>query len=101
MTFYQELRNFFLKTDPGRVRLAKKIAATYSSKAERRAVMNRLREVYAMGGPEKLEVKPKAVQEQKVEAPAENLVQEEIVDEVTEVVEENNEETQEETQGEA
>jgi hypothetical protein len=50
-TFYQELRAFFMKYDPSRVRLSGQIAATYKSKSGQAQVMKRLREVYAGGGP--------------------------------------------------
>lgn len=50
-TFYQELRAFFMKYDPSRIRLSEKIAATYKIKAHQNEAMKRLREVYAGGGP--------------------------------------------------
>jgi hypothetical protein len=50
-TFYQELRAFFMKYDPSRIRLSGQIAATYKVKAHQKEVMKRLKEVYAGGGP--------------------------------------------------
>jgi hypothetical protein len=50
-TFYQELRTFFMKYDPSRIRLSGKIAATYKVRAHQNEVMKRLKVVYAGGGP--------------------------------------------------
>ncbi|CAG5081924.1 hypothetical protein [Parvicella tangerina] len=55
MTFYEELRAFFKKYDPARIRLAKKIAAKYRKPRGQKAVMRRLKEVYAAGGPDKFD----------------------------------------------
>jgi hypothetical protein len=52
MTFYEQVRSFFKKYDPARIRLAKKIANVYRSPTAQKAVMRRLKEVYAAGGPE-------------------------------------------------
>lgn len=56
MSFYKELKNFFLKNDPGRVRLAKKIAGKFKTKSSQKIVINRLIEVYKSGGPSNLTV---------------------------------------------
>ncbi len=58
-TFYQKVRTFFLKHDPDRVRLAKKIAVKFRSPKAQQIVMNRLYEVYSNGGPEQLKIMPK------------------------------------------
>ena len=55
MTFYEEVRAFFKKYDPARVRLARKIAATYRTPRAQKAAMRRLKEVYAAGGPDKFD----------------------------------------------
>ena len=79
MTFYEQVRSFFKKYDPSRIRLAKKIAVAYKTPSAQKAVMKRLNEVYAAGGPGKFdfssvkEVAPKKVEkiekaEQKVES---------------------------------
>lgn len=51
MTFYEEVRAFFKKYDPSRIRLAKKIAAAYKTPRTQKAALKRLKEVYAAGGP--------------------------------------------------
>ena len=58
-TFYQKLRTFFLKHDPGRVRLAKKIATKFRTPSAQKIVLNRLNEVYSNGGPDQLKIMPK------------------------------------------
>lgn len=58
MSFYKEVRTFFLKNDPGRVRLAKKIAANYKTKSAQKIVMKRLVEVYRNGGPSNIKIIP-------------------------------------------
>lgn len=55
MTFYEQVRSFFKKYDPSRIRLARKIAATYKSPNSQKEVMKRLHEVYAAGGPSKFD----------------------------------------------
>ncbi len=55
MTFYEQVRSFFKKYDPSRIRLARKIAAIYKSPKIQKAVMKRLHEVYAAGGPSKFD----------------------------------------------
>ena len=90
MTFYEELRSFFKKYDPSRIRLARKIAATYKTPKSQKAVMRRLHEVYAAGGPSKFDFS------RAIEAPREKVkkiaeVQEtvdSVVDEINSV--ENN-----------
>lgn len=51
MTFYEQVRSFFKKYDPARIRLAKRIAAKYKTPKTQREVMKRLNQVYAAGGP--------------------------------------------------
>lgn len=51
MTFYEQVRSFFKKNDPARIRLARKIANAYKTPSSQKAVMRRLKEVYAAGGP--------------------------------------------------
>lgn len=58
MSFYKQVRTFFLKNDPGRVRLSKKIAANFKSKSSQLVVMKRLIEVYKNGGPENIKIIP-------------------------------------------
>lgn len=55
MTFQEELRAFFKKYDPFRIRLAKKIATVYNTPKLQKAAMKRLKEVYAAGGPDKFD----------------------------------------------
>jgi len=55
MSFYEEVRAFFKKYDPARVRLAKRIATVYNTPAKQKAAMKRLIEVYAAGGPSKFD----------------------------------------------
>jgi hypothetical protein len=55
MNFYGQVRAFFKKYDPARVRLAKQIAKTYKTPKSQKAVMSRLHEVYAGGGPKKFD----------------------------------------------
>ncbi len=90
MTFYEKLRNFFLKNDPGRVRLAKRIAARFTSKGAQNAVMNRLKEVYANGGPDNLTIAPKAEKIEVIEEVADVVAETEEVIEATEETEEGN-----------
>lgn len=49
MTLEKKLRQFFMKYDPGRLRLSKKIAREFRGKDD--AVMKHLTRVYANGGP--------------------------------------------------
>ncbi|MCB9195233.1 MAG: hypothetical protein H6598_03325 [Flavobacteriales bacterium] len=55
MTFYEEVRAFFKKYDPARIRLSKKIAVTYKTPRTQKAALKRLKEVYAAGGPSKFD----------------------------------------------
>ena len=55
MSYLVKVQNFFLKNDPERYYLAKKIARTF--RGDEDAVMARLEEIYAKGGPKKLKVK--------------------------------------------
>ena len=54
MSFLVKLQNFFMKNDPDRLYLAKRIARSFRNDEE--AVMNRLEEIYSKG-PKKLKVK--------------------------------------------
>lgn len=58
MSFYKEVRTFFLKNDPGRVRLAKKIATNFKTKSAQKTVIKRLVEVYKNGGPSNIKIIP-------------------------------------------
>ena len=55
MSYLVKVQNFFLKNDPERYYLAKRITRTFRGDEE--AVMARLEEIYTKGGPEKLKVK--------------------------------------------
>ena len=55
MSYLVKVQNFFLKNDPDRYYLAKRITRTF--RADEDAVMARLEEIYAKGGPKKLKVK--------------------------------------------
>ena len=55
MSYLVKVQNFFLKNDPDRYYLAKRITRTF--RADEDAVMARLEEIYAKGGPKKLIVK--------------------------------------------
>ena len=55
MSYLVRLQNFFMKHDPDRLYLAKRIARAFRNDED--AVMNRLEEIYTKGGPEKLKVK--------------------------------------------
>ncbi|MCT4580700.1 MAG: hypothetical protein N4A35_04715 [Flavobacteriales bacterium] len=66
MSFYKEVRTFFLKNDPGRVRLAKKIAANFKTKSAQKVVMKRLVEVYRNGGPDNIKIIPSISETPKV-----------------------------------
>lgn len=58
MSFYEQVRTFLLKNDPGRVRLAKKIAVNFKTKSAQKLVMKRLAEVYRNGGPSNITIIP-------------------------------------------
>jgi hypothetical protein len=55
MSYLVKVQNFFLKHDPDRYYLAKRITRTF--RGDEDAVMARLEEIYAKGGPKKLKVK--------------------------------------------
>lgn len=76
MSYLVRVQKFFIKHDPDRLYLAKRIARSFRQDEE--AVMKRLEEIYAKGGPKKLKVKEisKVV---KKENPTPNEVTEEIV----------------------
>tara|TARA_B110000037_G_scaffold219085_1_gene283468 strand:+ start:669 stop:1205 length:537 start_codon:yes stop_codon:yes gene_type:complete len=63
MSYLVKVQNFFLKNDPDRYYLAKKITRTFRGNED--AVMARLEEIYAKGGPKKLKVKDLAPQVKK------------------------------------
>lgn len=76
MTFYEEVRAFFKKYDPARIRLAKKIAATYTTPKAQRAALQRLKEVYAAGGPDKFDFSAGKNKVERVAAKVETVVEE-------------------------
>jgi len=55
MSYLVKLQNFFMKNDPDRLYLAKRIARTFRNDED--TVLKRLEEIYAKGGPKKLKVK--------------------------------------------
>ena len=55
MSYLVKLQNFFMKNDPDRLYLAKRIARAFRNDEE--TVLKRLEEIYAKGGPKKLKVK--------------------------------------------
>ena len=55
MSYLAKVQNFFLKNDPERYYLAKRITRKFRNDED--AVMARLEEIYAKGGPKKLKVK--------------------------------------------
>ena len=59
MSYLVKVQNFFLKNDPERYYLAKRITRTF--RGDEDAVMARLEEIYAKGGPKKLKVKDLAL----------------------------------------
>ena len=63
MSYLVKVQNFFLKNDPERYYLAKRITRTF--RGDEDAVMARLEEIYAKGGPKKLKVKDLANQVKK------------------------------------
>jgi hypothetical protein len=91
--FFEEVRAFFMKHDPSRVRLSRKIAATYKNKNHQAAVLKRLKEVYAAGGPDHFyangipAAKPKPAKVPKIEHVAPPVVEEEVINEVEAVQE--------------
>ena len=55
MSYLVRVQKFFIKHDPDHLYLAKRIARSFRQDEE--AVMKRLEEIYAKGGPKKLKVK--------------------------------------------
>ena len=55
MSYLVKVQNFFLKNDPERYYLAKRITRTF--RGDEDAVMARLEEIYSKGGPKKLKIK--------------------------------------------
>ena len=55
MTYLKRLKTFFMQNDPDRLYLAKKISRSFRHDED--AVMQRLEEIYASGGPKKLTYK--------------------------------------------
>ena len=71
MSYLVKVQNFFLKNDPERYYLAKKITRTF--RGDEDAVMARLEEIYAKGGPKKLKVKDLAPPVKKLISSNDNL----------------------------
>ena len=69
MSFLVRLQNFFMKHDPDRLYLAKRIARSFRNDED--VIMNRLEETYAKGGPNKLKVKKIAVSQKSSLKPVE------------------------------
>ena len=69
MSYLVRLQNFFMKHDPDRLYLAKRITRAFRNDED--AVMNRLEEIYAKGGPDKLKVKELAVSQKSSSKPVE------------------------------
>ena len=69
MSYLVRLQNFFMKHDPDRLYLAKRIARAFRNDED--AVMNRLEEIYTKGGPEKLKVKEIVASKKTSSKPAE------------------------------
>ncbi len=99
MTFYEQVRSFFKKYDPARIRLAKRIASVYRTPKAQKEVMKRLKEVYAAGGPSNFDFsagkseKPKVIEQ--VAEKSEEVFSEEVNEEVEES---NNDELKEVTE---
>ena len=83
MSYLVKVQNFFLKNDPERYYLAKKIARTF--RGDEDAVMARLEEIYAKGGPKKLKVKDLPPADNKLISSNDNL------EEIESVLEPNSE----------
>ena len=88
MSYLVRLQNFFMKHDPDRLYLAKRIARAFRNDED--AVMNRLEEIYAKGGPKKIKVKKLAAPIKKVissnEEPIANATNNELENEIEEEV---------------
>ena len=72
MSYLVKVQNFFLKNDPERYYLAKRITRTFSGDED--AVMARLEEIYAKGGPKKLKVKDFASPETVLESSSDSVL---------------------------
>ena len=77
MSYLVKVQNFFLKNDPDRYYLAKRITRTFREDED--AVMARLEEIYAKGGPKKLKVKDLAPPVKKSLSSSVNAEEKEIV----------------------
>jgi hypothetical protein len=77
MSYLVKVQNFFLKNDPERYYLAKRITRTF--RGDEDAVMARLEEIYAKGGPKKLKVKDLANPVKKHSSSNDNLEEVESV----------------------
>ena len=90
MTFYEQVRSFFKKYDPSRIRLARKIAAAYKTPSSQKAVMKRLNEVYAAGGPGKFDFsavkKIAAKKAEKIEKVEQKVEETEVANDADDVV---------------
>lgn len=96
MTFYEEVRAFFKKYDPSRIRLAKKIAAIYKTPKAQKAAMKRLKEVYAAGGPDKFDFSAGKRRKTMIAPPVEELSAQE--EEVVENIDDSSDEISEVTE---
>ena len=72
MSYLVKVQNFFLKNDPERYYLAKRITRTF--KGDEDAVLARLEEIYAKGGPKKLKVKDFASPETVLESSSDSVL---------------------------
>ena len=72
MSYLVKVQNFFLKNDPERYYLAKRITRTF--RGDEDAVMARLEEIYAKGGPKKLKVKDLAIPETVLESSSDSAL---------------------------
>jgi hypothetical protein len=77
MSYLIKVQNFFLKNDPDRYYLAKRITRTF--RGDEDAVMARLEEIYAKGGPKKLKVKDLAPSVKKPVSSSVNIEETETV----------------------
>lgn len=77
MSYLVKVQNFFLKNDPERYYLAKRITRTF--RGDEDAVMARLEEIYAKGGPKKLKVKDLSPPVKKSDSSSVNTEEKEIV----------------------
>ena len=77
MSYLVKVQNFFLKNDPDRYYLAKRITRTFREDED--AVMARLEEIYAKGGPKKLKVKDLAHSVKKSVSSSVNAEEKDIV----------------------